>query len=592
MSKLIEIDATKRGLPAIWETGGGLTSGGSATIIAKSDGSKPRAVFVRTRGHLAGGPHALICVHEGFYLVHASVGRGVRQSARIERIVKTSVEDVHGEKYEATAEVEVFNTFSRGEWDKPLDAKLEDAVEAAFGKASTYHCRCAAYIDTSERAPESEEKRKRREAEMAKQDAERARLRAEKAAVEAKAEAEAEAASRAALPGLLPRLSMLVDRVVSFRDANPDISYAKLTLGDSRFSLGWSLEEALYTDENVGKAERIVTGWEDQIAERQRNAVAKAEFQPQFEALSSRAEALGLMLSFGEERVNWSGSYYGSAYTQEALDSFVSYLLRKEEEKATKEREEAAAEAKAQAEAEAATLGLPSSVTIWYRLGGVTNRGSGWVLRPDGSERDSDRMDGDYRNGDGYLVWDQVLPGELVLRYHQSDRYDIAHCEVVHRPDVVTPAQLLAVKQIEEDMGAIENAFGLDDRLSRLIERRAVAIEEAMADLPESLQPGADWDYQVLASTNGISVGDGRSWVNHAGPFDDYCEGREVQVVYVTPAADGELVVLAYYKWGDWNVNLLWRETTGTSPVSVKEEEPSELDMGAALQALKDQFGR
>ena len=42
MSKSITIDATKRGLPAIWETGGGLTSGGSTTIIAKADGSKPR----------------------------------------------------------------------------------------------------------------------------------------------------------------------------------------------------------------------------------------------------------------------------------------------------------------------------------------------------------------------------------------------------------------------------------------------------------------------------------------------------------------------------------------------------------------------
>ena len=29
----IRIDTTKRGIPALWESGGGLTSGGSATII-------------------------------------------------------------------------------------------------------------------------------------------------------------------------------------------------------------------------------------------------------------------------------------------------------------------------------------------------------------------------------------------------------------------------------------------------------------------------------------------------------------------------------------------------------------------------------
>lgn len=149
-TRTMALEATKRGLPATWETGGGLTSGGSATVIAKSDGSKPRPVFVRRKGNRSGGPHALIVLHEGFYLVHASVAHGARHSARVERVVATSVEDV-GEKWKAAAEVEVVNTFDRGEWDYPLDPKLEAAVEAAFRKASIYHCRSAVYIDTSER---------------------------------------------------------------------------------------------------------------------------------------------------------------------------------------------------------------------------------------------------------------------------------------------------------------------------------------------------------------------------------------------------------------------------------------------------------
>ena len=147
--KTIRVDATKRGLPAIWESGGGMTSGGSATIIAKRDGSKPRAVYVRRGGHLACGQHALVAVHEGFYVVHAGVSRGARSSATIERIVSVSVKDIDGEKWEAKAEVEEVNAFSRGEWDHPFDEKFAAAVEAAFRKASIYHCRSAYYIDTS-----------------------------------------------------------------------------------------------------------------------------------------------------------------------------------------------------------------------------------------------------------------------------------------------------------------------------------------------------------------------------------------------------------------------------------------------------------
>lgn len=264
------------------------------------------------------------------------------------------------------------------------------------------------------------------------------------------------------------------------------------------------------------------------------------------------------------------------------------------EAEAKKAREQAEADAKAAAEAkalaEAEALGLPACVVIWRRMRGVSNRGNGWVIRPDGTEREPDS-----NPGQGNLVWNQILPGELVLRYHRVDRYDIAHCEVLYRPDQVTPAQLAVVKQIEEDMGASENAFGLDDKLGQLIERRIAAIGEAMATLPEALRPGADWDYQVLISANGIHVGDGGSWTNHAEPFDEHCEGREAQVVYAVPAADGELVALTYYKWGGLNTNLLWRETVAGSPApSPEPEETAETepdDMEDALARLVDRFG-
>ena len=459
MSKSIKIDATKRGLPAIWETGGGKTSGGSATIIAKSDGSKPRAVFVRTRGHLSCGSHALVCVHEGFYLVHAGVGRRVLQSVTIERIVKTSVKDIHGEKFKATAEVEVVNTFSRGEWDKPLEAKFEAAVEAAFCKASTYHCRSAFYIDTSERKPESDEQRKRREAEMAKQDAKRARLRADKAAADAKAKAEAEAASREAKQnGLGARLEAVQVRLNALRSSNPNTSYSKLELGESYFVFGWG--DKLYTEENVRHVEHDVRDWEEQVVEKLRKQMARAEFQPQFEAFVPRVETLGLTLSFGEEKVNWGGgSHYGGfTYTQEGLESFKSDLIRKEEEAAKKAREEAAAAALASAEAEAGVLGLPQNIRIWKRTGGATGCGMGWVITPDGLDRERDGLENDNprraaRYDEGHLVWKQILPGELVLAWRKAFTAAEHEFEVVYFPsEGVTEAQLERVAEIQQEL--------------------------------------------------------------------------------------------------------------------------------------------
>ena len=143
-AKTISIDSTKRGFAAMWESGGGMTSGGSATIVTGRNGEMPRPVYMPRGGHLACGNHALICVHEGVYFVRASVRHGSRDSASIWRIVSTSVQDVDGEKFVATAEVEEVNTLSRGEWNTPLDGKFAPAVEAAFRKASDYHCRSLA----------------------------------------------------------------------------------------------------------------------------------------------------------------------------------------------------------------------------------------------------------------------------------------------------------------------------------------------------------------------------------------------------------------------------------------------------------------
>lgn len=412
---------------------------------------------------------------------------------------------------------------------------------------------------------------------------------AAEAAAKAKAKANAEEASRLARAGFAARFEALQARIEVLRATNPERTYVEPVLGEETFRFGWG--QKLYTEQNVTAAERSVTQSEEALVKR----LARAAMIPRLEAFAPRVENLGLSLEFGDEKASWSDGYYGSGfdYTSEGLAAFEADLVRREEVAAKKAAAQAAANAKASAEAEAAALGLPSGVNIWRRMGGANNRGNGWVLHPDGSQRPADT-----NPSQGDLVWNQVLPGELVLRYQQSSRYDIAHCDVVYRPDEVTAAQLAVVKQLEEELGASENAFGLDEQLGHLLERRIAAIEEAMADLPESLRPEGDWEYQVLSSANGIPVGDDpTSWAVNANdaPFEERCSGREAQAVLSVAAADGELVVLLYYKWGGWNTNLVWREldeTPAHSSGDAGEEPVVEENMELALSQLQEKFGK
>ncbi len=520
MNKKIEIDATKRGFPAMWETGGGLTSGGSAMLVTKRDGSKPRAVFVKTRGHRSGGPHALICVHEGYYLVYAGVARGARHSARIERIVKTSVKDVDGEKWEASVEVEAINTFSQGEWDRPVDSKLEAAVEVAFKKASIYHCRSAMYIDTSGRPKLSAADRMKQNEATVRQNAEREAKRQAKAEREAREKAETEAASQAAKEsGLGDRLMALQSRLEVLRTNNPNTNYGELKLDEAYFSLGWS--QKLYTEENVAQVERNVTHWEEESAERLRKQQLKDEFQPQFEVYASRVEALSLEWKFEMTEVvcpiayeTATGSRYVSrfVYSPEGLESFETELTFMEEGVVEKEHEEAAAATTASAEAEAAKLGLPQNIHIWKRTGGATGCGMGWVITSDGFDRERDGLENDNprrasRYDEGDLVWRQILPGEVVLMWAKAYTAAEHEFEVVHLPEEdLTEAQLERIAEIQQELQdtwagrvglssgnpspPVGRGWGLGDFVSPISSEEVVYStdsEEEPADMNEAL---------------------------------------------------------------------------------------------------------
>ncbi len=134
LETLNDVIVTKGGWPALWERGGALSRRGSAVVITESDGSKPRPILVRTRGHLACGRHALVGLRAGMYIINA--GRsGAIDIKRIKRV------GVQGDK--ALAEVEEV-----GAGASAIPSELQPAVRAAITKANTFHCRFAVWVDS------------------------------------------------------------------------------------------------------------------------------------------------------------------------------------------------------------------------------------------------------------------------------------------------------------------------------------------------------------------------------------------------------------------------------------------------------------
>ena len=443
----ISIDTTKRGFAAMWESGGGMTSSGSATIITGRNGEARRPIYMPRGGHLAGGNHALIGVGDGFYIVTASVRRGSRDSASVKRIVSTSVKDIEGEKWSASAEVEVVNTFSRGEWDKPLDEKFVPAVKAAFRKASTYHCRSASYIDTSPRKELSEADKKKRQEEMARQDTEREAKRKAKADREAREKAESEAASKVAKEtGLGFRLETANARFTT-------LGHQTVEIGEVSFKYDRQIQ--LYTEENVARIERQVEQAEHEVAEKERKRQVYEAFQPRFESFQNRVGTLGLSIKFTKEGARLSPNYTNFPYTDEGLVRFGKEVERLEAE-AIETRRQANAQAEYnEAKAKAETAGLPQNIEIWKRTGGRTNAGNGWVIDQNGQDRDPTSMwNSDPRRlqryGEGYMVWEQILLGEVVLKWSKGSSAASHKFEVSHLPTKdLTEAQLERISEIQ-----------------------------------------------------------------------------------------------------------------------------------------------
>lgn len=150
----ISIEKTKKGYPALWESGGGYSNTGEATIIANSDGTPKKPVYIRQRGDLANKHHALFIVSTGDLVIMADHHRE-DFNINVHRIANITEEE---------AELQLLASYQQGEWDnKDIEEAIEAvkqnnnhtyydigyAIEEAKNKAMCYHCREPHYIATN-----------------------------------------------------------------------------------------------------------------------------------------------------------------------------------------------------------------------------------------------------------------------------------------------------------------------------------------------------------------------------------------------------------------------------------------------------------
>lgn len=133
---MFEVERLKSGLPTITENGGGMTSSGDAQIVCGPSGEKIKPLWVPKRGY-SNDVHAKFVAKVGMCIIVVKWDNR-SESASVFRI--TGITDNE-------AESELVGESEDGDGNIPLE--FQDAVTAAFDKASDYHCRRAHYVDLS-----------------------------------------------------------------------------------------------------------------------------------------------------------------------------------------------------------------------------------------------------------------------------------------------------------------------------------------------------------------------------------------------------------------------------------------------------------
>lgn len=134
----LQIAFTKKGYPAFWEKGGGMTNSGHTELIGDKYGHKKDCIFIRTGGTLSNDNHGLFILNKGD-VVCISHRSGGNISHKLLRYTGEF------DKASQTAEFEMIDFYDNGEWDNEAYTRFTDIIEASEKKIRIYHCRNVVY---------------------------------------------------------------------------------------------------------------------------------------------------------------------------------------------------------------------------------------------------------------------------------------------------------------------------------------------------------------------------------------------------------------------------------------------------------------
>lgn len=143
--KMVElpVELSRNGLTCMWESGGGYTNTGYATLIANDEYGKKKPIFIKKSGERACNEQALIVVRPGHVICKTHHHQG-QHTTTIYRIV-----EIYQEEGVYKARCEITNSFEDGTWSCLPSKELMDMARAAWEKAESYHSRTPVWVKTA-----------------------------------------------------------------------------------------------------------------------------------------------------------------------------------------------------------------------------------------------------------------------------------------------------------------------------------------------------------------------------------------------------------------------------------------------------------
>ena len=199
-------------------------------------------------------------------------------------------------------------------------------------------------------------------------------------------------------------------------------------------------------------------------------------------------------------------------------------------------------------------------------VSGVSGDARFFVIQADGELRapETGSFSKSHGRGAQTQVWSLVGPDELAIAWkgHRA-RVSQGDFRVSKLPvDGLSPAQIEAVRRIEEELRAIPNSFGLDPKLS---DEQGLAMEAVRTAYHEVTSQGLPEDvrYRHVVDSGFDCTAHVESWmereIDRTESFDRQIAGREAQAVWEIECAGGVLEFLAFHKFGHWNFSCRWR---------------------------------